>query len=182
MLLFVLCAWLVDAEILDSITSKPVEPWYPREFVFAPVEVISTPVYDRNSEQEEHILSLKRTDMFIGRRRRRAVKKPSPNALDDQAAAAIFGDEGKWDHKPKHRESPPAPPDPVLYNRQFPVKPSGIQRESQHGSREYDTFPLELGKDRLLPKWRRRFNEDLNLRRKIPHLPAQQLILKFLSE
>ncbi|CAJ0606571.1 unnamed protein product [Cylicocyclus nassatus] len=138
LLLLVLCEWLVNGEILDSATTKPVEPWYPREFIFAPVEMISTPIYDRNNEQEEHVLSLKRTDMFIGRRRRRAVREPSPNALDDQAAAAIFGDEGKWDHKPKHSESPPAPPDPVLYNRQFAVTPSNIQRESQHRSDSED--------------------------------------------
>ncbi|KIH67433.1 hypothetical protein ANCDUO_02232 [Ancylostoma duodenale] len=73
--------------------------------------------------------------------RRRAIREPSPELLDQKAAEEIFGEEDKWSRPhqacvtPKRRvfqPGPPAPPDPVLYNKQFAVAPSKVQSEVQH--------------------------------------------------
>ncbi|KAL6735347.1 hypothetical protein Aduo_005797 [Ancylostoma duodenale] len=128
MLLLCVGICLVSAEIGDDATSKILKPW-PPENLPSLTDYDSPSPNPESSDGDAEILSLKRADMFVGRRRR-AIREPSPELLDQKAAEEIFGEEDKWSRP--HQPGPPAPPDPVLYNKQFAVAPSKVQSEVQH--------------------------------------------------
>ncbi|EYC28121.1 hypothetical protein Y032_0008g353 [Ancylostoma ceylanicum] len=118
----------VSAEIDAGSTAKILKPW-PPENLPSLTDYDSPSMNAESSDEDEKIISVKRADMFVGRRRR-AIQELSPELLDQKAAEEIFGEEDKWSRP--HQPGPPAPPDPVLYNKQFAVAPSKVQSEIQH--------------------------------------------------